>query len=74
MIEGCGRTDSQQGDAEMLYQSVKEKLFSLPEDMLVYPAHDYKDRHVSTIVQEKQCNPRLGGERTLEESQEIMAI
>ena len=73
LIEGCGRTDFQQGNADALYQSVKGKLFSLPEDTLVYPAHDYKDRHVSTISQEKKRNPRLGGERTLEEFREIMA-
>jgi glyoxylase-like metal-dependent hydrolase (beta-lactamase superfamily II) len=72
LIEGCGRTDFQQGDAEALYRSVREKLFSLPQDTLVYPAHDYKDRHVSTIAQEKKRNPRLGGDRTLEEFREIM--
>ena len=73
LIEGCGRTDFQQGDAGALYLSVREKLFSLPGDTLVYPAHDYKDRHVSTIAQEKKRNPRLGGELTLEEFREIMA-
>jgi glyoxylase-like metal-dependent hydrolase (beta-lactamase superfamily II) len=73
LIEGCGRTDFQQGDADALYQSIREKLFSLPEDTLVYPAHDYKDRHVSTIAQEKKRNLRLGGNRTLEEFREIMA-
>jgi len=72
LIEGCGHTDFQQGDVEALYRSVREKLFSLPRDTLVYPAHDYKDRHVSTIAQEKKRNPRLGGERTLEEFREIM--
>ena len=41
--------------------------------MLVYPAHDYKDRRVSSIAQERKRNPRLGGERTLEEFREIMA-
>ena len=73
LIDGCGRTDFQQGDAGALYLSVREKLFSLPGDTLVYPAHDYKDRHVSTIAQEKKRNPRLGGELTLEEFREIMA-
>lgn len=73
LIEGCGRTDFQQSDAEALYRSVREKLFSLPGDTLVYPAHDYKGRHVSMIAQEKKRNLRLGGERTLEEFREIMA-
>lgn len=73
LIEGCGRTDFQNGDADTLYRSVKEKLFSLPDDCLVYPAHDYNDRRVSSIVQEKKRNPRLGNNRTLEEFREIMA-
>ncbi|MGH8808534.1 MAG: MBL fold metallo-hydrolase [Noviherbaspirillum sp.] len=74
LIEGCGRTDFQNGDADALYKSVKEKLFSLPDDCLVYPAHDYQDRRVSTIAQEKKRNPRLGEGRTLEEFKSIMAI
>jgi glyoxylase-like metal-dependent hydrolase (beta-lactamase superfamily II) len=73
LIEGCGRTDFQNGDAGALYKSVREKLFSLPDDVLVYPAHDYKGRHVSSIAQEKKRNPRLGDERTLEEFKNIMA-
>ena len=73
LIEGCGRTDFQNGDADAMYKSVREKLFSLPDDVLVYPAHDYKDRRVSSIAQERKRNPRLGGERTLEEFKNIMA-
>ena len=73
LIEGCGRTDFQNGDMDALYKSVKEKLFSLPDDCLVYPAHDYNDRRVSSIAQEKKRNPRLGTHRTLEEFREIMA-
>jgi glyoxylase-like metal-dependent hydrolase (beta-lactamase superfamily II) len=67
LIDGCGRTDFQNGDAAMLYRSVRERLFTLPDDVLVYPAHDYQQRRVSTIGQERARNPRLGGERTLEE-------
>ena len=63
LIDGCGRTDFQNGDATTLYHSVTEKLFALPDDCLVYPAHDYQQRHVSSIAQEKQRNPRLGGGR-----------
>ncbi|MCX7171514.1 MAG: MBL fold metallo-hydrolase [Proteobacteria bacterium] len=73
LIEGCGRTDFQNGDAATLYLSVREKLFSLADDVLVYPAHDYKGRHVSSIAQEKQRNPRLGKDRTLKEFKNIMA-
>ena len=72
LIEGCGRTDFQNGDADALYKSVNEKLFSLPDDTLVYPAHDYQGRRVSSIAQEKKRNPRLGQERTLEQFQKIM--
>jgi sulfur dioxygenase len=73
LIEACGRTDFQNGDADALYKSVHGKLFSLPDDTLVYPAHDYNDRRVSSIAQEKKRNPRLGQERTLEQFREIMA-
>ena len=73
LIEGCGRTDFQNGDADALFSSVKEKLFTLPEEYLVYPAHDYNDRRVSSISQEKKRNPRLGGERPIEEFKTIMA-
>ncbi|WP_313706367.1 MBL fold metallo-hydrolase [Massilia sp.] len=73
LIEGCGRTDFQQGDTDALYRSVRDKLFALPDDTLVYPAHDYQERRVSTVMQEKKRNPRLGGERTLEEFRHIMA-
>ena len=73
LIDGCGRTDFQNGDAETLYRSVTQKLFALPGEMLVYPAHDYAGRHVSSVAQEKTRNPRLGGEKTLEEFKQIMA-
>ena len=72
LIDGCGRTDFQNGDAPMLYRSVREILFGLPDDTLVYPAHDYKGRRVSSIAQEKMRNPRLGGEKTLDEFVTIM--
>ena len=51
LIEGCGRTDFQNGDADALYKSVREKLFALPDETLVYPAHDYQERFVSSIAQ-----------------------
>lgn len=73
MIDGCGRTDFQNGDAATLYRSVHEKLFVLPEDTLVYPGHDYQQRRVSSVGQEKARNPRLGGGKTIEEFVAIMA-
>lgn len=73
LIEGCGRTDFQNGDADALYKSVHGKLFTLPDETLVYPAHDYKERFVSSIAQEKKRNPRLGGDKTIDEFRQIMA-
>ncbi len=73
LIDGCGRTDFQNGDSAALYRSVTRKLFVLPDETLVYPAHDYSGRHVSSIAQEKQRNPRLGAGKTLEEFRRIMA-
>ncbi|WP_370263071.1 MBL fold metallo-hydrolase [Limnobacter sp.] len=73
LIDGCGRTDFQNGSAEDLYNSVHQKLFTLPEDTLVYPGHDYQNRRVSTIAQEKNRNPRLGGQIELDEFKAIMA-
>jgi len=67
LIDGCGRTDFQSGDSRVLYHSVRSKLFVLPPETLVYPAHDYRGRWVSSIAQEKQRNPRLGADRSLEE-------
>jgi glyoxylase-like metal-dependent hydrolase (beta-lactamase superfamily II) len=72
LIDGCGRTDFQSGSAESLYDSVTEKLFTLPDETLVYPAHDYNNRRVSSIGQEKVRNPRLGAGKTLEEFMSIM--
>jgi len=58
-IRGTGRTDFQSGSAEALYSSIKEKLYTLPENTLVYPGHDYRGMLVSTIGEEKQFNPRI---------------
>lgn len=73
LIDGCGRTDFQNGDAAMLYRSVHEKIFALPDETLVYPAHDYNQRRVSSVGQERARNPRLGGGKSVEEFVAIMA-
>lgn len=73
LIDGCGRTDFQNGDAAALYESVTGRLFALADECLVYPAHDYQNRQVSSIGQEKRRNPRLGGGKTREEFERIMA-
>lgn len=59
LIRGCGRTDFQGGDAGTLYDTVTQILFTLPDETLVYPAHDYNGRTVSTIGEEKRLNPRF---------------
>jgi glyoxylase-like metal-dependent hydrolase (beta-lactamase superfamily II)/rhodanese-related sulfurtransferase len=59
LIRGTGRTDYQNGDARAQYDSIFGKLLKLPDETLVYPAHDYKGDTVSTIGEEKQFNPRL---------------
>ena len=72
LIGGCGRTDFQQGDAGLLYDSIHHKLFTLPPDTLVYPGHDYAGNTVSTIKQEMAKNSRLGGHKSRDEFIEIM--
>lgn len=59
LIRGCGRTDFQQGCPKRLYESVHKKIFTLPGQCFIYPAHDYKGQTVSTVCEEKKFNPRL---------------
>jgi glyoxylase-like metal-dependent hydrolase (beta-lactamase superfamily II)/rhodanese-related sulfurtransferase len=61
LIRGCGRSDFQQGSAHKLYESITQRLFELPDTCLVYPAHDYHGRTVSSIGEEKAFNARIGG-------------
>lgn len=61
LIRGCGRTDFQQGSASKLYHSIHDRLFALPDECIVYPAHDYSGRTASTIGEEERLNPRIGG-------------
>lgn len=62
LIRGAGRTDFQHGDASRLFHSIREKLFSLPDDCIVYPGHDYEGRTASSIAEERNYNPRIGGD------------
>ena len=59
LIRGTGRTDFQNGSARAQYESMFGKLLKLPDETMVYPAHDYKGDTVSTIGEEKRYNPRL---------------
>ncbi|WP_420996148.1 MBL fold metallo-hydrolase [Cupriavidus sp. 30B13] len=71
LIDGCGRTDFQSGDAGTLYDSLTTRLFALPADTVVYPAHDYKGRTDSTIGHERAHNSRVAG-RTRAQFVEMM--
>jgi glyoxylase-like metal-dependent hydrolase (beta-lactamase superfamily II) len=61
LIAGCGRTDFQSGDAGVLYDSITQTLFALPDATVVYPGHDYNGHTSSTIGEEKRTNSRVAG-------------
>ena len=61
LIRGAGRTDFQEGDARQMYSSIQDQIFSLPDKCLIYPAHDYNGRTVSTVGEERAFNERIGG-------------
>lgn len=66
LIRGSGRTDFQGGDPEKSWDSIVNKLFKLPDDTTLYPAHDYKGWAASSIGEEKRHNPRLAGKSKAE--------
>lgn len=72
LIRGCGRTDFQQGSNEKMYHSITNKLFSLPDNTIVFPGHDYQGRTRSSIAEEKAHNPRIKLGTSLSEFSEIM--
>jgi len=72
LIGGCGRTDFQMGSASQLYDSIHQKIFSLPDETLIFPGHDYNGNTVSSVGKEKQENKRLGHDKTKKEFVEIM--
>ena len=61
LIRGCGRTDFQQGSAQRLFQSIKTRIFTLPDDCLLWPGHDYRGLTSTSVAEERAHNPRLGG-------------
>ncbi|MEO8444625.1 MAG: rhodanese-like domain-containing protein [Gammaproteobacteria bacterium] len=61
LIRGAGRCDFQQGNAHVLYRSITAQIFSLPDECLVFPAHDYSGRTMSSVGEERRHNPRIGG-------------
>ncbi len=72
LIGGCGRTDFQMGSASQLYDSIHQKIFSLPDETLIFPGHDYNGNTVSSVGKEKQENKRLGHDKTKGEFVELM--
>ena len=70
-VRGTGRTDFQAGNPVDQYNSITKKLFTLPEDTIVYPGHDYNGNTCTSIWEEKHFNPRLAG-KTVEEFKHIM--
>ena len=62
LIRGAGRCDFQQGNAHIMYRSITEQIFSLPDDCVIWPAHDYSGRTASSVREEKAYNPRIGGQ------------
>ncbi len=71
LIRAVGRTDFQNGSAEQLYESITTKLFSLPDDTVVYPAHDYQGLTMTTIGEEKRFNRRIAS-RSRDEFVQVM--
>ncbi len=72
LIRGTGRTDFQSGDAGAAYDSITRRLYTLPGDTLMFPAHDYKGRTASTIDEERRFNPRIRPDTTREAYRAVM--
>lgn len=73
MIRGTGRTDFQQGSSEALFDSIHQKIYTLSDETLIYPGHDYKGMLSSTVALEKKFNPRISIEKSKEEFIKIMS-
>ena len=71
-VRGNGRTDFQQGSPETLFESITQKIYTLPEGTKVYPGHDYKGHSVTTVEEEKKYNPRINEKVTKEQFVETM--
>lgn len=67
LIRGCGRTDFQQGNPEKLFHSIKNKIYTLPDETVVFPGHDYRGFTRSTVGEEKKFNSRIRMETSLQE-------
>ncbi|MGB5810264.1 MAG: MBL fold metallo-hydrolase [Polyangiales bacterium] len=72
LVRGTGRTDFQEGDPHRLYHSIHEKILSLPDDTMLWPAHDYRGHTATTVAEERAHNPRVGGGKSEAAFVEIM--
>lgn len=72
LIRGCGRTDFQQGSNKKMWESVRNKIFTYPDNTKIFPAHDYLWRMQSTVGEEKQYNQRLRIENSFQQFEDIM--
>jgi len=70
LINACGRTDFQNGSSAEQYDSIFNILLQLPDETIIYPGHDYNNRTVSTVLEQKLTNPRL----QVNNKQEFVAI
>ena len=59
LVRGCGRTDFQGGSAQILFRSIHQQIFTLPEETVLYPGHDYRGHQETTVAQELAYIPRL---------------
>ncbi|MBZ4200879.1 MAG: MBL fold metallo-hydrolase [Methylotenera sp.] len=73
LIGGCGRTDFQSGDSGTLFDSIHAQIFSLDDDVIIYPGHDYNGNTQSTVGNERKNNKRLGDNRSREDFIKIMS-
>lgn len=73
LIRGTGRTDFQEGSSEIMFQSIHNHIFTLPDSCLIYPGHDYLGLMATSVLEEKLFNPRLGGEVNLQDFSGYMA-
>ena len=72
LVRGSGRTDFQSGSNKNMYQNVREKIFSLPDETIIYTGHDYNGFTSSTVGEEKIHNPRLKLKNSFEDFETIM--
>lgn len=73
MIRGTGRTDFQKGSSETLFESIHNKIYTLPDETIIFPGHDYKGMLSSTVALEKKFNPRISLKKSKEEFVKIMS-